>query len=383
MLQSTARERCARLIVNNTRMFLVLTAVVLSSLAAFKSADDPSRVTRHAGLPATQDLFAWQGGSLLKDATPSLEGATAWLNSPALTPADLRGKVVLVDFWTYSCINWRREFPYVRAWAAKYRSRGLVVIGVHSPEFSFEKDIDNVKRAAKEIGVDYPVALDSDFAIWRAFGNSYWPALYFIDAKGRVRHHHFGEGDYEQSEKLIQQMLSEAGALDIAPDLVVPPLSGAELAADWTNLKSPENYVGYGRTSNLASAAPALDQPASYEAPARLKLNQWALAGEWTLREEAAVLNKAGGRIAYGFHARDLNLVMGPGAPGRPVKFRVLIDGRPPGPAAGADVDEQGRGSVSAPRMYQLIRQPEPIRDRRFEIEFLDPGAEVFSFTFG
>jgi thiol-disulfide isomerase/thioredoxin len=315
---------------------------------------------------------------------PSLDSATGWLNSPPLTPSALRGKVVLVDFWTYSCINWLRTLPHVRAWAGKYRDQGLVVIGVHAPEFAFEKDVDNVRRAVKTMRIDYPVAVDSDHALWRAFDNDYWPALYFADAQGRIRHHKFGEGDYEQSERILQQLLAEAGRDGIDRDLVAADGRGVEAAADWDSLKSPENYVGYQRTENFASpggAAP--DQGRVYAAPSRLKLNHWALAGDWTVEKQATVLNKPNGRIAYRFHARDLHLVMGPPARTMPVRFRVLVDGRPPGAGHGLDVDAQGNGKVTEQRLYQLIRQPGPIADRQFEIEFLDPGVETFAFTFG
>jgi len=314
----------------------------------------------------------------------SLERATAWLNSPPLTASALRTKVVLVDFWTYTCINWRRTLPYIRAWAEKYRDQGLVVIGVHSPEFSFEKNIDNVRWATKAMHIDYPVAVDSDFTIWRAFKNQYWPALYFIDAMGRIRHDQFGEGAYEQSEMIIQRLLAEAGASGHGDEAVAVDPRGLEVAADWASLKSPENYVGYERTQNFASRDSAvLDAARMYEIPARLRLNEWALSGEWTVKKEASALNKAGGRIAYRFHARDLHLVMGPTARGTSARFRVLIDGRAPGAAHGTDVDEQGNGTVTEQRLYQLIRQPKPIADRQFEIEFLDPGVEAFAFTFG
>jgi thiol-disulfide isomerase/thioredoxin len=315
---------------------------------------------------------------------PSLGGATGWLNSQPLTAAGLRGKVVLVEFWTYTCINWLRTLPYVRAWAEKYKDRGLVVIGVHSPEFEFEKNRDNVRWAAKDMRVDYPIAIDSDYAIWRAFKNQYWPALYFIDAQGRIRHHQFGEGDYEQSETIIQQLLAEAGNGGIGHELVAVDGRGAEAAADWGSLKSSENYVGYERTENFASPGGAvLDKRRVYAVPARLTLNQWALSGDWTTQRQATVLNKGNGRIAYRFHARDLHLVMGPATRGTSVRFRVLIDGHPPGAAHGIDVDDQGNGTVTEQRLYQLIRQPKPIADRQFEIEFLDPGVEAFAFTFG
>ncbi|HEV7367126.1 MAG TPA: thioredoxin family protein [Gemmatimonadales bacterium] len=315
---------------------------------------------------------------------PSLDGATAWLNSPRLTPAGLRGKVVLVDIWTYTCINWLRTLPYVRAWAEKYKDQGLVVIGVHTPEFGFEHNLDNVRRAAKDMRVDYPIAVDNDYTIWRAFNNQYWPALYLVDAEGRIRHHKFGEGDYQRSEKVIQQLLAEAGRGGIGDDLVSVEGHGLEAAADWGSLKSPENYLGYDRTENFASPGGAvLEQHRVYVAPARLKLNKWALSGDWTMGKQATALNQAGGHIMYRFHSRDLHLVMGPAAPGTSVRFRVLIDGKPPGAAHGSDVDEQGYGRVSEQRLYQLIRQPEPIEDREFEIEFLDPGVEAFAFTFG
>lgn len=314
----------------------------------------------------------------------SLERADAWLNSPPLTPEALRGKVVLVDFWTYTCINWRRTLPYVRAWAEKYKDQGLVVIGVHAPEFEFEKTLNNVRWAVKDMRVDYPVAVDNDHAIWRAFRNQAWPALYFIDAQGRVRHHYFGEGAYEQSEMILQELLREAGTTGVSREAVQVSGQGADAAADWANLRSPENYLGFERTENFASPGEAmLDKPRMYELPAALRLNGWALSGDWTVRKDASALNKAGGRIAYHFHARDVHLVMGPAAPGTSVKFRVTIDGQPPGAAHGVDVDEQGNGALTEQRMYQLIRQQQSIADRQFEIEFFGPGVEAFSFTFG
>ena len=314
----------------------------------------------------------------------SLARADEWLNSQPLTPSALRGKVVLIDFWTYTCINWLRTAPYVRAWAEKYRDQGLVVIGVHAPEFAFEKNIDNVRWAVKEMRINYPVAVDNDHTIWRAFKNNYWPALYFMDAEGRVRHHHFGEGSYEQSEKIIQELLAEAGAVGIAREPVAVDARGIEAAADWSSLKSAENYLGYERTQNFASpGGPILNKPGTYELPGSLRRDEWALAGDWTMRSEAAALNKSKGRIAYRFHARDLHLVMGPSVPGTPVRFRVLIDGEPPGEAHGTDIDEQGYGAVTEQRLYQLIRQKKSIVDRQFEIEFLAPGVETFAFTFG
>ena len=315
---------------------------------------------------------------------PSLGGATAWLNSPPLAPEGLRGKVVLVDIWTYTCINWLRTLPYVRAWAAKYKDQGLVVIGVHSPEFPFEKDLENVRRSAKAMRVDYPIAVDSDHAVWRAFHNEYWPALYLMDAKGRIRYHQFGEGEYERTERVIQQLLADAGAGGADRGLTPVDAHGPEVAADWRHLKSAENYVGYERTENFASpgGAPSGGRRV-YAAPAALRLNQWALVGDWTVERGAVALNKAPGRIAYRFHARDLHLVMGPATRGASVRFRVLIDGKPPGAAHGVDVGAQGKGTATEQRLYQLIRQPGPIADREFEIEFLDPGVQAFVFTFG
>jgi thiol-disulfide isomerase/thioredoxin len=315
---------------------------------------------------------------------PSLVGATTWLNSQPLTVDELRGKVVLINFWTYTCINWLRQLPYVRAWAEKYQDQGLVVIGVHTPEFEFEKTIDNVRRAATDMRIDYAIAIDNDYAVWRAFGNHYWPALYFIDTQGRIRHHHFGEGEYERSEQVIQQLLSEAGTGDVNQEMVEVDAHGFEAAADWNSLRSPENYLGYARTDNFASSSSAvLNKSHSYTAPTQLQRNQWALSGDWTIGRQAIVLNQSGGRIAYRFHARDLHLVMGLSTPGMPVRFRVLIDGQPAGVAHGLDVDERGEGTVTEQRLYQLVRQPQPIRDRQFEIEFLDAGVEAFAFTFG
>ncbi len=315
---------------------------------------------------------------------PSFAGATTWLNSPPLKAADLRGRVVLVEFGTYTCINWLRTLPYVRAWADKYRDQGLVVIQVHAPEFVFEKDLANVRRELKREGVNFPIAVDNDHAIWGAFSNHYWPALYFADAKGNIRHHQFGEGDYEQSETIIQQLLAEAGKGDVSGEPVSVDARGIESGADWGDLRSPENYVGYERTENFASPGGAsADRQRTYAAPERLNLNQWALAGEWTVGKQATVLHRANGRILYRFHARDLHLVMGPGSGGAEVRFRVLIDGKPPGGAHGLDVDAEGNGTATEQRLYQLIRQPKPIADRLFEIDFLDPGVETFAFTFG
>ena len=358
---------------NHLLLAAILAAAMLAPIEAL--AEDKSMVPQKT--PAGVQLP-------IEGDFPSLGGATGWLNSPPLTAARLRGKVVVVDIWTYTCINWLRTHPYVRAWAEKYRNQGLVVIGVHSPEFAFEKDADNVRRAAKDMRVDFPIAIDSDHAIWDAFKNQYWPALYIIDAQGHIRYHQFGEGNYDRSERVIQQLLAETGARDIGNELVSVDPRGAEAAADWGSLKSSENYVGYERTENFASPGGAvLGKQRVYTAPARLRLNHWALSGDWTVQNPAIVLNKANGRIAYRFHARDLHLVMGPVARGTPVRFRVLIDGQPPGVAHGVDVDDQGNGTLTYQRMYQLIRQSQPIADRQFEIEFLDSGVEAFSFTFG
>jgi thiol-disulfide isomerase/thioredoxin len=300
------------------------------------------------------------------------DGATAWLNSPALTAAELRGKVVLVHFGTYTCINWLRTLPHVRAWTEKYRKQGLVLVNVHTPEFEFEKNMDNVRRAVKDLRLADPVAVDNDFAVWRAFANSAWPALYLVDAQGRVRYRHLGEGEYERSEKMIQQLLAEAGATGVPRDLVSVEGQGAEAAADWASLRSPETYLGPERAENRV-----------HTAPERLRLNQWTVSGSWTPRRQALVLSKPNGRVAFRFHARDLHLVMGPATAGKSVRFRVLIDGKAPEAAHGGDIDAQGNGTASEQRMYQLIRQPGPIAERLFEIEFLDPALEAFTFTFG
>lgn len=321
---------------------------------------------------------------LIEGELPSLVGAIAWLNSQPLTVDGLRGKVVLINFCTYTCINWLRQLPYVRAWAEKYKDQGLIVIGVHTPEFEFEKTIDNVRRAVTDMRINYPIAVDNDYAVWQAFGNHYWPALYFIDRQRRIRHHQFGEGDYEQSERVIQQLLSESEADRVDPVLVEVDARGVEAAADWNSLKSPENYLGYARTQNFASSGSVvLNQPRLYTAPAQLQRNQWALSGDWTIGRQVIVLNQPNGRITYCFHSRDLHLVMGPVERGTPVRFRILIDGQPAGATHGLDVDGQSKGTVTEQRLYQLVRQPQPIRDRRFDIEFLDAGVEAFAFTFG
>jgi thiol-disulfide isomerase/thioredoxin len=309
--------------------------------------------------------------------------ASEWLNSPRLTPERLAGKVVLAQFWTYTCINWMRTLPFIRAWAQKYRE-GLVVVGVHTPEFPFEHDLDNVRRSMRQLKVEYPVVIDNDSAIWRSFDNHYWPALYLIDARGRVRQRYFGEGQYDKAEIAVQRLLADAGvSAGGDPGVAIQP-SGAEALADWRNLRSSETYLGYERTENFASPGGIeSDKRHLYAVPPRLALNQWALAGEWTIGRQATVLNGANGRIAFRFHARDLHLVMAPPKQRNAVQFRVTIDGEPPQAAHGLDVDAAGNGTLGEPRMYQLIRQPAPIVDRRFEIEFMAAGVEAYSLTFG
>ena len=314
----------------------------------------------------------------------SFDGATGWLNSDPLTPEDLRGRVVLVDFWTYTCVNWLRTLPYLRAWAAKYQEDGLTVIGVHTPEFGFEHDVDNVVAQSRNLGVEYPVAIDSDYAVWDAFANHFWPALYIADDEGRIRFHHFGEGDYPMTEMVIQQLLLDAGADDIDQDLVMVDPRGLEVAADWQTLQSPETYVGYNQSTGFAQEAIAsFDERHVYTLPERLRLNSWGLSGTWTVAGHAAALHEPGGRIAFQFHARDVNLVMGPSSRGASIPFRVFVDGQLATDAHGTDVDSDGSGIVSSQGTYQLIRQPAAIADRRFEVEFLDAGVETYCFTFG
>ncbi|GAA0463612.1 hypothetical protein Ade02nite_30410 [Paractinoplanes deccanensis] len=311
---------------------------------------------------------------------PLLDGATGWLGTEPLTPEGLRGRVVLVNFWTFTCVNWLRQLPYVRAWHHKYASQGLVVLGVHTPEFRFEHNLDDVRRQARADRIDYPVALDNEYGVWRAFGNHYWPALYLADADGNIRYHHFGEGEYERTEMAIQRLLTENGASP-GRDLVVVEPRPVEEAADWSTLLSPENYTGYDRTEHFASPdGLILGKPHRYEIPDTLGLNEWSLGGDWTMNEQATTADAAGARILYRFHARDLNMVMG--AP-TPVRFQILIDGEPPAAAAGEDIDADGYGEISDRRLYQLLRQPDPITDHTAEITFLDPGAETYSFTFG
>jgi len=315
---------------------------------------------------------------------PPMEGATGWLNSPPLTPDALRGKVVAVDFCTYTCINWLRTLPYVRAWSENYADQGLVVVGVHTPEFSFEHDAENARRALAEMHVEFPIALDSDYAVWNAFTNHYWPALYLIDADGKIRHHRFGEGDYERSEKMIQQLLADAGAEHADREIVDVVGTGPEAPADWEHLESPESYLGFQQAQSFASPGGiAAERSRVYQVPDRLALNEWALSGEWTIGPESAVSRGPNARIAFRFHARDVHLVIGPADPGSAIGFRVFVDGRPATDAHGSDVGADGTGKVDFPRMYQLVRQRGSIESRLFEIEFEAPGGEAFCFTFG
>jgi thiol-disulfide isomerase/thioredoxin len=346
---------------------------------ASKPADRPGLLRSLAHrLAADADILPVEGN------LPSFDGATGWLNSEPLTPQGLRGRIVAVDFWTYTCVNWLRTAPYVRAWDAKYRDAGLTVIGVHTPEFGFERDVDNIGDRSRGFGVDYPIAIDSDYGVWQAFSNHFWPALYIADAQGRIRYHHFGEGEYAMAEMVIQQLLLEAGAAGVDPDLVSVEPTGFEVGADWRTLRTPETYLAFGRSAGFASPDRArLNDPHAYPEPSRLSLNEWAPSGAWTLAQHAAVSNDAGARIAFQFQARDVNLVMGPPARGTSVPFRVLLDGQAPGDAHGFDIDDQGNGALSDQRLHQLIRQPGSVRESRFEIEFAGAGAEAYCFTFG
>jgi cytochrome c biogenesis protein CcdA/thiol-disulfide isomerase/thioredoxin len=336
------------------------------------------------GQPAPADRAA-PNGLPIEGELPALDGATAWLNSEPLTPAGLRGKVVLVDFWTYSCINCLRTLPYVESWAEKYKDHGLVVIGVHTPEFAFEKDANNVRRAVGELGVTYPVALDNDYAIWRRFNNQYWPAHYFIDSTGHVRGHHFAEGEYDESEQIIRELLTQAGYTNLpVAGFRAASGTGVQAAPDLAQDQSPETYIGYRRAQSFQSPGGLVDdQPHEYAVPTTLDLNQWALSGTWTVDREKAVLNAAPGRVVYGFSARDLHLVLGPSAAGKPIRFRVRLDGAAPGSSHGADTDAAGFGVIHDQRLYQLIRQSGAVGAHVFSIEFLDDGVQAYAFTFG
>ncbi|KAB0500297.1 cytochrome c biogenesis protein DipZ [Pseudomonas vancouverensis] len=347
---------------------------------------------RNTESPAVQ-IPASEGAMTVADKTPGtlpvegqlppLDGAVQWLNSPPLDAQALRGKVVLVDFWTYSCINCLRSLPYVKAWAEKYRDQGLVVIGVHAPEFAFERNVDNVSKAMKELGINYPVAIDNEFKIWRAFDNQYWPAHYFADAQGRIRFHHFGEGAYDESERVIQQLLREAGS-KVSDGLINAKADGVQMAPDSNEVQSPETYVGYQRAEHFVpDTALVPDKVAAYNPPKQLALNDWSFGGQWHVGAERATASAPACRIVYRFHARDLHLVLGPGADGKPVRFKVLIDGKAPGNDHGMDVAPDGSGTVTDQRLYQLVRQSGGVEDRTFSIEFLDPGASAYAFTFG
>ncbi|WP_305806474.1 cytochrome c biogenesis protein DipZ [Stenotrophomonas sp. YIM B06876] len=360
----------------------LLTRVSLASTGPLEQkllqALHPAPVTRAAAPGAETNVLLADLGPM-----PSLAGATLWLNSPPLTTAGLRGKVVLVDFWTYSCINCLRALPYVRAWAEKYAKQGLVVIGVHAPEFAFEKDPGNVRDAVRELGIHYPVALDNDYAIWRAFNNQYWPAHYFIDARGRIRYAHFGEGEYDRSEAVIRQLLREAGDTRLPQAGTRPTAAGAQAAASSNMQQSPETYVGYERASNFAGGRLVYDDSWNYHAPSQLRPDQWALDGHWTVQRQFAHADQAGARVLYRFRGRDLHLVMGAAADGKPRRFRIRLDGLAPGTDHGVDTDADGQGVISEHRLYQLVRQKDGGGERLFEIEFLDPGVSVYAFTFG
>jgi hypothetical protein len=350
---------------------------------------DPSTIATPSGLAGfvrsiVHHLPGDSGELPVEGQLPSFAGATSWLNADPLTAEGLRGRVVLVDFWTYTCINWLRTLPYVRAWDAKYADQGLTTIGVHTPEFDFEHDVANITTQAGALRVPYPIAVDSDYGVWQAFDNHYWPAVYIADAQGRIRYHHFGEGEYAMQEMVIQQLLVEAGAKDVAMDLVSVDPAGLEVAADYQTLRSPETYLGYGQATGMASPdGLQADQPYDYTAPPRLRLNEWAPTGGWAISARAATATAPNARLAFRFQARDVNLVMGPAVRGTEVPFRVSLDGQPATGAVGTDVAADGAGTVREQRTYQLIRQPAPINERLFEIEFLEPGVETFCFTFG
>jgi cytochrome c biogenesis protein CcdA/thiol-disulfide isomerase/thioredoxin len=365
----------------------VLTRLSLASTAGLEQRlvdrFHPANPAKRIVVNQTVDVSGSASGSA-PAMLPDLSGATPWINSPPLTLGSLRGKVVLVDFWTYSCINCLRTLPYIKAWNEKYKDSGLVIIGVHTPEFPFEKDESNVRKAVKDLGVLYPVPMDNDYKIWRSFNNEYWPADYFIDATGRIRFHHFGEGSYEESEKWIRTLLEEANHTPLPQAATKIAASGTEAAPDSDDVQSPETYIGYARAQNFASPGGLnQDDPQLYRTPAGLNLNQWALAGRWKDEDQLATSLAAEGSISFRFHARDLHLVLGPGTKGNPVRFRVTIDGQAPGSDHGMDIDADGYGVVTENRLYQLVRQHGGIRDRTFRVEFLVPGVRAYSFTFG
>jgi thiol-disulfide isomerase/thioredoxin len=354
---------------------------VLSNLSAAQTFTFEHRLARLLGMQ-DEELTTRTGGTLpVEGALPSLDGAVLWLNSPPLTREQLKGKVVLVDFWTYSCINCIRSVPYVRAWAERYGKDGLVVVGVHSPEFAFEKDPTNIRKAVADFGIPYPVALDNNLAIWRAFDNRYWPAHYLADAQGRIRYHHFGEGRTDETEAAIRALLAENGAMKLAGKARITA-TGASAAADFASIRSPETYFGTRRAANFASPGGLRAGTGNYIQPGRFALNNWALDGRWAVEEERSVSQLPGSKVAFRFRARDLHLVLG-SSTGRPIRFRVLLDGKAPQADHGMDIDTAGNGQVTNQRLYQLVRQKDPTRERQFTIEFLDPGAEAYAFTFG
>ncbi|KAA1180030.1 cytochrome c biogenesis protein DipZ [Rhizobium tropici] len=357
--------------------------VVLEKLHPKTSAPETEVASNGTMKVATDAARPFHSDLPIEGTAPSLDGAVTWLNSELLTTAELRGKVVIVDFWTYSCINCIRTIPYVRAWAEKYRDQGLVVIGVHSPEFAFEKNVDNVKKAIADFKIGYPVAIDNDYRIWRAFENNYWPALYMIDAKGQVRYQHFGEGNYRQTEQAIQDLLREAGSNMAQSGPVVPDAKGAEASPDLSHIRSGETYVGYKQATGFASPESVKADAAADYSIANPDLNQWGLAGTWTVGPEEATLDKAGGGISYRFSARDLHLVLGPSADGKPIRFQVTVDGRAPGADHGSDIDAGGNGTVTETKLYQLVRQSGDVNAHNFEIRFFDPGVQAYAFTFG
>ncbi|KXU38349.1 cytochrome C biogenesis protein [Ventosimonas gracilis] len=351
---------------------------------AMMAANPAMMMSANPAMMAADPALAENAALAVEGTLPPLDGVTQWLNSPPLTVESLRGKVVLIDFWTYSCINCLRAIPHVRAWAEKYKDQGLVVIGVHTPEFAFERKISNVERAIASQKITYPVAVDNSYAVWRAFNNQYWPAHYFIDAKGQIRHHQFGEGEYEQSERIIQQLLREAGQSDVADDVITIVATGAEAAPDFQNVLSPETYLGFQRARNFISPGGFMRGGIKHYTTDEPRLNEWGLSGQWQVGEEHASLKSSQGGITFRFHARDLHLVLGPGEGGKPVRFKVTIDGVPPGVVHGVDINAEGEGVVQEERLYQLIRQNDgSIGEHRFDIQFLDPGVQAYAFTFG
>jgi thiol-disulfide isomerase/thioredoxin len=367
-------------------MAAVLGLITIASCRAVPGTGNRLSSVSHTGIAPVLAANRVESHPSLDDEgrMPDFDGAVAWLNTPPLDGKSLRGKVVLVNFWTYSCINSLRALPYMKSWAAKYKEDGLVAIGVHTPEFPFEKESVNVGGALRDYKVTYPVALDSNYAVWQAFNNEYWPAFYFIDRKGRIRYHQFGEGDYDKSERVIQELLKEDGATGISSSIVSVSASGAEAAPDLQDAQSPETYIGYQQAERFVSSERVNhDHPRTYSPPLRLSLNEWGLEGPWNIDSRSGVLQALPGKIVFRFHSRDLHLVLGPSKDRKPIRFRVSLDGAGPGSDSGTDVTADGTGEVREYRLYQLIRQKGSVKDRTFEIEFLDPGVQAFSFTFG